>query len=154
MLVRAEHVVVPSSAVTAEDVIAELAGRLVATEHVDPAYVEACLARERTDPTGLPTGGTAVAIPHGDPDHVRAAAVAIAVPATPIRFGSMGDPDEQVDAAVVFLLALRRAEDQLAMLREVATLIQDPARLAALASAVDPADILDVLRTSDTEVGG
>lgn len=152
-LVAEQHVVVGSMACTADDVITELAGRLAASGHVDAGYGAACIVRERRDPTGLPTGGAAVAIPHGDPSLVNRAAVAIAVPVQPVPFASMGDPDERLDAAVIFLLALREAEDQLAMLRQIAELIQDPGRLAALADARDTATLLALVGSSNgTEV--
>lgn len=141
-LVRDDHVVVGVAVDDAAEVIRLLSAALHASGHVTAEHADAVLARERTDPTGLPTAGAAVAIPHGDPATVREAAIAIAVPAHPVPFGQLGDPEVVVDAEVVFLLALTDADGQLAALREVAELVQDPDRLRALSSATTSEEVV------------
>jgi galactitol PTS system EIIA component len=141
-LVRPEHVVVGAPERDATSIIRVLSGLLLATGHVTPQHADAVLDRERTDPTGLPTHGAGVAIPHGDPATVLVPAVAIAVPAQPVGFGQLGDPEVVIDAKVVFLLALTDADGQLTALREVAALVQDPDRLRALTAAATPDDVI------------
>jgi PTS system galactitol-specific IIA component len=141
-LVRLEHVLVGVDDADAAAVIRRLSEVLLASGTVTNAHADAVVARERTDPTGLPTAGAGVAIPHGDPATVREAAIAIAVPTRPIPFGQLGDPEVVVDAEVVFLLALTDADGQLAALREVAELVQDPDRLRGLTSATTPDDVV------------
>jgi galactitol PTS system EIIA component len=144
-LVALDHIVVAAPQDSPETVIRSLAARLAATDHVDAGYADACVAREATDPTGLPTAGAAVAIPHADPDLVRRSAVAVAVPRRPIAFAQMGDPEVQVMAEAVFLLALTGAQEQLAALRQVASLVQDAARLRSLVRARAPEDVRAVI---------
>jgi galactitol PTS system EIIA component len=141
-LVHREHVIVGGREQDAASVIRSLSGRLCATGHVTATHADAVIAREDQDPTGLPTAGAAVAIPHGDPSTVLRPAVAVAVPEQPIAFGQLGDPETVVDAEVVFLLALTDADGQLAALREVAALVQDPTRLEALGRATTADDVV------------
>lgn len=150
-LVLLDHIVVATSDTSPEAVIRSLAARLVGTGHVQAGYADACVAREATDPTGLPTAGAAVAIPHADPDLVRRAAVAVAVPTRPIPFAQMGDPDVEVLADVVFLLALTGAKEQLSALRQVAALVQDADRLRSLVQATGPAAVRAIIVDHDQE---
>lgn len=146
-LVTPGAVVVGAALEDAPTAIRTLADLLAAAGAVAPGYGEACVARELTDPTGLPAS-LGVAIPHGDPGLVRRPAVAIAVPARPVPFRQMGDPDLEVAAHVVFLLAVRSGAAQLRALREVAELVQDEGRLARLAAATDAATVIDVVRSA------
>lgn len=153
-LVHLDHVVVDSPETSPEEVIRALVGRLVASGHVQPGYADACVQREATDPTGLPTAGAAVAIPHADPDLVTRPAVAIAVPTRPVAFAQMGDPDVEVLAEAVFLLALTGPKEQLAALRQIAELVQDAGRLRSLVRATTPAGVRAVIVDHDQESSG
>ena len=150
-LVMVEHVVVGARETSPEAVIRSLASLLAGSGYVQPEYADACVRREVTDPTGLPTAGAAVAIPHADPDLVRRPAVAIAVPVHPIAFAQMGDPDVEVMAEAVFLLALTGPEQQLAALRQIASLVQDAGRLRSLVDAPGPAQVQAVIIAHDQE---
>jgi galactitol PTS system EIIA component len=150
-LVLLDHVVVGSPETSPETVIRTLVARLVASGHVQAGYADACVQREVTDPTGLPTAGAAVAIPHADPDLVERPAVAIAVPVHPIAFAQMGDPDVEVMAEAVFLLALPGPQGQLAALRQIALLVQDADKLRSLVQATSPAEVRAVIVAHDQE---
>jgi galactitol PTS system EIIA component len=150
-LVDLGNIDVGSPATTAEGVIRSLAARLAGSGAVKPGYADACLQREATDPTGLPTLGAGVALPHADPDLVLRDAVAVAVPAQPIPFRQMGDPDVEVRAEAVFLLALTGADGQLRALRQVAAFVQDPDRLRGLIDAKTPQDLHDLIAADSEE---
>ena len=128
-----------------EDAIRVLADSLIDVGVVEPGYGERCIERERTDPTGLPAAGGPIAIPHGDPSAVRRPAVAIGRPSRPVRFRQMADPDEHVDAALVFLLALPAGRKQVSALRQVALLAGDVERMRALLEARDGDAVLAAL---------
>lgn len=131
---------------TAADVIGLLAGRLLALGKVRPGYAAAVIERERTMPTGLPLGAVNVAVPHTDPEHVIAGALAVATLTTPVRFGSMDDPDELIPVQVVVAMALTDKHAQLAMLQRIAGFIQNADALAALVAARDPDAALAAFR--------
>jgi galactitol PTS system EIIA component len=137
-LVAPEHVLLGCETATSDDVIRSLSSLLEATGHVGAGYADACILRETTDPTGLPTEGAAVALPHADPDLVLRPGIAVAVPARAVSFRQMGDPDVEVRAEAVFLLAMSGPEEQISALRQVAEFIQDPVRVRALVAARRP----------------
>lgn len=146
-LVRAELVLVAPSATTDEGIISQLAARLTAQGFARPSLAAAVIERERSHPTGLvldAAGGNA-AIPHADPGHVVLPAVAVGVLATPVDFKRMDAPAEVIPVRLVLLLALADPEAQLATLREVGALLQDPARIAALTAAETPDQVVALL---------
>jgi PTS system galactitol-specific IIA component len=123
------------------DVINALADRLERSGKVHRSYAAAVLSRETLMPTGLPLETIHVAIPHTDPVHVIAPAVAVATLVDPVTFASMEDPEEALAVRVVFLLALNDKHRQLAMLQQIATLIQDGERLGRIVGAADVASL-------------
>src|SRR5436853_508474 len=76
----------------AEAAIRALAQALAKEGHVKGTFEAAALGRERKSPTGLPFAGSAVALPHAEPEHVNAPAIAIASLARPVKFRQMGSP--------------------------------------------------------------
>ena len=150
-LVRVDHILVDTSATSSDEIIRALASTLVDSEHVAPGYADACIAREATDPTGLPMPGAAVAIPHADPELVIEPAVAIGTPSRPVVFQQMDEPDLDLEVSAVFLLALDGAGSQLAALRQVAEFVQDATRLDALISAETADEVRDIIAAHSKE---
>lgn len=130
-------VVIGQSFRSKEEVVHELASRLLGQGCVLPSYEEAVLRREASFPTGLPTEPICVAIPHADPEYCVHPALGLALLPEPVTFGLMGDEEATVEASVVFLLALK-ADKQLTFLTQLAALFQTPETLSALASITDP----------------
>ena len=91
------------------------------------------MAREETYPTGLPTS-IPVAVCHTEARFVRRSALAVGTLATPIRFQEMGTPERQVDAEIIFLLALADPKDQYRA-KKMAGVFKDRAALAAIRDA-------------------
>jgi galactitol PTS system EIIA component len=126
------------------EAIAVLADRLLRLGKVKESYGPAVVERERTMPTGLPLGAINVAVPHTDPEHVLAPALAVATLASPVDFGSMDDPDEQIPGRVVVAMALTDKNAQLDMLQRIAGFIQNEDALQSLARATVPAQAVAI----------
>ncbi|HLT96329.1 MAG TPA: PTS sugar transporter subunit IIA [Acidimicrobiia bacterium] len=112
---------------------------------VERDYAERCIARERTNPTGLVTAAGSIALPHADPREGEKMGIAVARPSSPVEFGAMAD-EGTVDAKVVFLLAVAGGEAHLDALAEVIDIVQDPDRMAGLLTAQEPEDVKQLLR--------
>ncbi|MGE5483873.1 MAG: PTS sugar transporter subunit IIA [Ignavibacteriales bacterium] len=145
-LVSPELVVIGMKAGSKEEVLDRLASLL--TEHgaVKPSYSGAVQERERKYPTGLPTQGVGVAIPHADPEHVLKPAIALATLASPVSFGLMGDASSSVEVGLVLMLALKDANGQLKTLQKLVEAFQVPGLLAGLRDQKDAAGATEVLR--------
>ncbi len=75
--------------------------------------------RELEYPTGLPTSGVGIAIPHADACHVNQEAMIVGVLKEPVDFIIMGSRDDRVQAQLVFMLAIKDSKMQLDMLKRL-----------------------------------
>ncbi len=124
-----------------EEAIWTLGARLFEAGVVSASFADAVIARERVDPTGLPTTPS-VALPHADPAHSLQPALAVGRCAQPIAFGLMGgDGSQTVDAELVFLLASPDPAQHVPTLRRLTSAFGQRGRLAELAALDDPAAI-------------
>jgi len=144
---REELVLVKYAADDAEDVLHALADVLYADGATRETYFDAMYEREKAFPTGLPTEGVKVAIPHADVEHVNYSAFAIATLAEPVKFGEMGGaPDDLLDVEIVMMLANADPDEQVKTLRRMVDMFDEPATLQALMESGSPAQIVAILQ--------
>jgi len=149
---REELVLLNYEAKDAEDVLKALADRLFEDGSVKDTYYQAMLDRERAYPTGLPTEGIKVAIPHAGVEHVNYSAFAIATMPQPVIFGEMGaGPDSQLDVQIVMMLANSDPDEQVKTLRKMVDLFDEPDSLHALVAATTPSEIVKILQEGYAE---
>lgn len=135
-------VCVQLDATTAPAVITALGRRLREAGYVRDSFVQAALDREAQMPTGLPLDGQFnAAIPHTDIEHVIKPALALATLAQPVDFQNMIDPEEAVPVQLVILMAMEEAKSQVAMLQEIAAVLQNADTIEKLVTAKDLAEI-------------
>lgn len=128
-----------------EEVIRYLGGVLEEKGFVKDTYTDAVVAREKIYPTGLPSNGVTVAIPHTDSNHVNRSALAIAVLKEPVEFYMMGGTGELLNARIVFLLAISNSKEQLELLKSLMGLFQNKEVLEGIAKAETSEDICKIL---------
>ena len=114
-----------------------LARALLDQTIVRPSFEAALLAREASSPTGLPLEGRKVALPHADPEHVLAPAVALCTLAQPVLFREMGAPERELQVELVALLALPDHESAQRELVALLSRFQDPAFVDRLCASPD-----------------
>lgn len=142
-----EALIFGMNAETSEEVIRNLCGKLMYAGYVRGSFVEGVLARERTQPTGLPLEGKHnAAIPHTDVDHVIKPGIAMATLAHPVRFHNMVNPQEEVPVHLVFLLALDQPKSQIEMLQQVSHILQNPNLVENLLNARNLFQVRETLR--------
>ena len=133
----------------AEDVIRHLSGLLAARHYVQETFADAALRREADLPTGLKLAGDIhAAIPHTDVEHVIKPGVALATLPQPVIFHHMIDPEEEVPVRLVFLLALEQPKSQVAMLQEIATILQSPSLVTQIVDAANIDEIKETLASA------
>jgi PTS system galactitol-specific IIA component len=128
-----------------EELLGDLAAWLTANGYTTDGFADALLERERSYPTGLPTAGGGVAIPHADPRFARRAALVACRPAGPVGFRRMDDPSVTVDAELVVVLVLGDASRHMELLGGLAGVLGDGDRVRALTGAAGPAALLEVM---------
>lgn len=110
---------------TKEDVIVFLAERLMETGIVVDGYKDALLAREAVYPTGLPSNGYNVAIPHADYTLVKETTVAIGILKKPVVFKAMDNIEMDIDVSLVIMLAINEPHGQIEMLQRIVEVIKN-----------------------------
>jgi PTS system galactitol-specific IIA component len=136
-LVDSNLVMVNIEASTKEEALKKLAGRMCENGYVKESFANAILEREKVFPTGLPTEGFGVAIPHTDVEHVNKPGIALGILQNPVKFNMMGDcdPDNLIDVKVLFMLAIKEPHMQLKLLQDIMEMIQDSELLGKMATA-------------------
>ncbi len=124
-------------AVDSSSAIGALADRLYHFGAVEEGYKQATLDREAQHPTGLPTQPFGIAFPHAEADGVLQSSLAVATLKEPVTFFNMGDPEEELEVEIIFLLANREPEEQIQALRRLAMVFGQPDKLADLRSMAD-----------------
>ncbi|MFR3684609.1 MAG: PTS sugar transporter subunit IIA [Enterococcus sp.] len=140
-----EDLVIFSNAKTKIEAISELADVLYGNNKVKESYKKAVLEREEAFPTGLETEHFGIAIPHTDSIHVKEPAVSIALLEKKLSFIQMGSSDEDVQVEVIFMLALKKAEDQLEVLQVFVDLIQDDSFMERLVTSKNAKEIIQTI---------
>ncbi|MFK9091820.1 PTS sugar transporter subunit IIA [Bacillus salipaludis] len=117
-----------------KDALSQMAKSLQAADLVSASFEEGILKREETFPTGLAVEPFGVAIPHTDADKVFTPQIAFASLKSPVKFQMMGNGKDEVDVSLIFMLALKKAEDQLTMLQRLMEIFQDQVLLMEFAA--------------------
>jgi len=128
-----------------DEVVRLLGEALLDKGLVTPDFIPAVLQREDEYPTGLPTQGMAIALPHTEAQHVRRSCLAVGILEDPVLFHVMGSPDQEIPVGGVFLLAIADHDSQVLALKQLADLFQDGVTLARLAGASDAARVYEAL---------
>lgn len=143
-LVR-EDLVIFSGVKTKREALSQLADILHAQGKVKGTYKEAVLQREADFPTGLETFPYGIAIPHTDSIHVNEPAVAISILEHKLPFIQMGSSDEEVQVEFIFMLALKKTEDQLELLQLFVELIQSEQVMEKLKNGKTEEEIIQII---------
>ena len=132
----AAHVSLGVAVTTKEEAIRRVAGLLAASDHVDPAYAESMLGREKVANTYL---GAGIAIPHGLlKDREMIARTGIAVVQVP--GGVEWNPGETVRLVVGIAAA---SDEHLQVLANLTAILADEDEIERLATTTDPAVVVE-----------
>jgi PTS system mannitol-specific IIC component len=130
-------VVLSGAATTRDAAITEAGDLLVAAGAVDPTYVDAMHAREKSVSTAM---GNGLAIPHGTNDAKGL------IRHTGISFVRYDEPIDWNGKPAEFVLGIAGAgDDHLALLSRIAETFTDQEAVARLRAASTPEDVLAVL---------
>ncbi|EEQ56367.1 phosphoenolpyruvate-dependent sugar phosphotransferase system, EIIA 2 [Clostridiales bacterium 1_7_47FAA] len=120
--------VIDGTANSWEDAIRLCSDELIRKGAVKTTFREACLKREESFPTGLPTN-PGVAIPHAGNEHVLKNAICLLRLDNPVLFQRLDAPDETVEVNLVFNLATSESDGHIEVLKKLMKFIHDGAEL-------------------------
>ncbi|MCB6203435.1 PTS sugar transporter subunit IIA [Extibacter muris] len=132
-----------------EQIITQLADRLLAAGYVKDTYRNAVLDREKEYPTGLSLGEYCIAIPHTFAAHVNQPAIAVAKLKNPVSFVEMGSADTALDVSLVMMMAISNPEEQVGLLKKILRLFSDEDILKTLMESSTSSELYELLRHID-----
>jgi PTS system galactitol-specific IIA component len=128
-----------------EELLSKLSDVLYEKGYVEESFKQAILDREKEFPTGLPTLGVKVALPHTDPKHVIKPAILVSTLRKPIKFKEMGSGINDVEVEMVFMLAVKKPEYQVKLLQKLINIFSKEDVLTSLKECKDADSIYDIL---------
>ena len=146
LTVTEENILVNLEADSKEEVIRILVDLLVQNGYVKPEYYDILIEREEQYPTGLPTLGIQVAIPHGISEGcVLKPAVAMATLARNVTFRNMADKEEELSIGIVFLFGLPGEHELAKDLNRVMSIFSESELLSRVYSAKTGHEIVEIM---------
>lgn len=134
-----------------KEVFEKVGGKFIKEGFCKDSYVQALINRESEFPTGIDVDGFGVAIPHTDVSHVNKAGIAIATLEHPVKFIQMGTDDEEVEAKVVFMLAVDDPKKHLELLQNILAVLQDKEVLNKLSNADKCNEIINIVKEKESK---
>ena len=145
--IKEEIVKCPLDAESAQDAIQKLGKLLLEAGYIKAEYIEAVMEREKNFPTGIALAGAAIAIPHATPEGmVLKDGIAVARLANKVEFHSMEDPDDTVEAELVFMLSVKDPGQHLDVLNALFTTFQNEDVVDKLIKSNKAQDIYTILK--------
>ena len=92
--------------------------------YVTKEYRQACIARESSFPTGLPSA-VPVALPHAAAEQVKHSCICVLRLKYPVPFMRMDDPDKTVQCQLVFCVAVKSVSGHLKAFSSLMHRLQD-----------------------------
>jgi len=129
----------------AEDVLKRLGQLLYDYDFVKDTYLKGVLEREKVYPTGLPSRGISIAIPHTDPIHVKKSQIAVMTLKNPVLFSMMGSPEVTLPVQIVFMMAIKEPKQQLQLLKQLMKVFQDEKLLQEILASQDEENLKTLL---------
>lgn len=146
VILNEELIILNLDVINREKALREIGERLLNQRCVKESFIDAIIEREKDFSTGIQTKSIGVAIPHTDVQHVNKDSIAIGVLDKPVVFQNMGS-DDKIEVSIIFMLAIKKPEQQLTMLQKLVNIFQDEATLDNIYNASSKLEIIDIMKT-------
>ena len=145
VLLHEDLILLNYEAESKEELLQKLSKILKDKGYVKDSFTEGVLQREIIYPTGLNTNGVKVAIPHTDPIHVEKPAILVALLKNPVSFKEMGSGVNDVEAKLIFMLAVKDPSCQVETLSKLMSIFSDKDKLISIYNSTTTKEVIDKL---------
>lgn len=128
-----------------EELLKNLSNLLKEKGYVKDSFLEGVIKREIVYPTGLNTNGVKVAIPHTDSIHVLKPAILVALLKKSVCFKEMGNGVNDVEAKLIFMLAIKDPNLQVDTLSKLMSILSDKDKLLSIYKSTTTKEVIDKL---------
>lgn len=115
--------------------------------YVTEEFKEKILEREGVFPTGINLGDYGVAIPHTDAQYIKEEFISICTFKDKIELNSMEDQNEVVPVKLAFVLGLNQPHNQLTVLTELMTIIQNKELVEKIINSSNSDEVLETIKS-------
>jgi PTS system galactitol-specific IIA component len=129
-----------------EELLQNLSEILKEKGFVKESYMEGILTREKNYPTGLNTNGVKVAMPHADASHVVKPAILVAKLESPIIFKEMGNGIHDVEARLIFMLAIKNPDLHVTTLSKLMSIFSDKDKLISIFASTTKKEVMSQIK--------
>lgn len=143
-----ERIQIHLEASSQKDALKKTAELMEKTGIVKDDFFENILVREKKFPTGLKIGDIGIAIPHTDPEYVNEPGIAVSTMKDSVKFQRMDDPEEIVEAKIIFMLALQDGHNHLEMISSIVKMLSNKKVLNKLIQADSEETILETIHSN------
>ena len=148
----APELVIPElRASSPREAIEQLGSLLVDSGYATEGYVDGVLAREQSYPTGIEFPLCGVAMPHGEPEGVLGAAIAVGRCVAPVAFKRMEDFSQEADVRIVAMLAVSDPAGHLDVLGKLIGAFSDEEICRSILDSADSREIVAILDAAVNE---
>ena len=133
-------------ATNCEDLLNKLSCYLYDNGYVAKTFASAILEREKEYPTGLPTEGVKVALPHTYPVHTIRPGILVVNLRNPIAFKEMGNGVNDIMAELVFAIVITEPKSQIMALQKLMSILTKKDLLLELKNALTIKDTYAIIK--------
>ena len=136
---------------TKEEFFQQVHDKVFALGYVTEDFYKKILEREGIFPTALNLGEYGVAIPHTDAEYIKEEFISICTFKDSIELSSMEDQNEKVSVKLAFVLGLNQPHNQLKVLTELMSIIQNKELVEALINSSNAEDVLGIVKSLEQQ---
>ncbi len=145
-LIKEELICLDGQADDDKTAIKTLGDMMVHQGYIKTAYVIAVSERENDFPTGVALQNAGIAIPHATPaDNIFKNGIAILRLIRPVEFHSMENPDDVVSVKLIFMLALKNANQHLSILQKLFGIFQQEKLIQKLQETINKDEFCKIM---------
>jgi PTS system galactitol-specific IIA component len=141
-----ELILMDVEALDYEDLFRKASDYLRQKGYVTESFLDALLKREREYPTGLPTSGIKVALPHTDMEHALRSGILVLNLKKTVIFKEMGNNVRDIPAELVFVIVVNDAAKQVDILKNMVGMFADEQLLSRIKKAHTPQEAASLLQ--------
>ena len=136
---------------TKEEFFQQVHDKVFGLGYVTEDFNKKILEREGIFPTALNLGEYGVAIPHTDAEYIKEEFISICTFKDSIELSSMEDQNEKVQVKLAFVLGLNQPHNQLQVLTELMSIIQNKELVEGLINSSNTEEVLEIVKSLNQE---
>lgn len=145
-MITSELIVLDMESDNRTDFFKKMTVLLLEKGYVKESFGDAICKREYEFPTALPISPESVAIPHTDPKHIVKPFIAPVRLAHTVKWCEMGANDIEHDVRFVFVLGIKKPEEQIELLQLLVDNVQNEELMNRLGKADSVEAYMDALK--------